>query len=1050
MPVFFDAAGEEYDVPDGSTDGALAMGLRPDRPVPANTLPIGAPELPQVQAAAPAQVAPVAPVAAEPVPEATVAMTGPDGAEYDVPESSLAEAQSKLGFMPSEVARQEQLQADYGDAASQARTAGEGFLSGATFGISDAVQSLGSGIGSSLGNAVSNAMPRSLGGMGDQPNRTLVESDGFDNVATAEASQAIDARREANPWTSGISQGVGMVAPVLLSGGLAGAEMAAAAAVTPAAKAAQLGLRVQTALASKLPATALGRIGAMAGAGATEGALQSAARVVVDDIRQGDYEITAERMLSGLGDLALQTGTGAALGFGAGAVVGGAIEGVSATVNGAGRLVRAMTGRGGKATQQAATELDAQAAASAQAASQSTGEASGVAGVTSDVGAEIDNTLSSQVSGDASVDLDLTLEPIMAQEARGPLRSMDIPSDDRGVASGLFAKAKAAEGAFEDGQQGAVRSISSDFDSLLKSVNSIDELAGIAAKRVASEAYNIEGARIGMQEFSPAINSLRDRVASLLSSDVRKQAVKSGGGYTAISRVLDTADAAEKEIAGLLANGRVGDAYMVADDLKRTVGMAAKSKNGLVSDAFVGEYGKIQRFMEDETLFGELATRQKRANPAWTERIRRQNDGDMGQFFKRGAEAAENPFEVLDKTNRQSLGSLLKSLGDEEVAGTEEALRRYLRATAIDAKTRASAWGTPALEARAAEIAAAVDRIESGMNAVALLRRDSRSWQKIKDSVESVPFAGFALKGAARLTQTVAGSAQSGVLAKVGARASAGAGVASKSGANASATSNGSAALSHLATAAEKQESLIQRAANGMVNAIGKAGAVKSSSPLSATTMRGIIAQAREIANDNASPAAQELQRHVSDLSEESPELAQALDMKRRQQAEFIAVKAGPEVDDGDPFNSRPPPMDSQRARAMQRYVEAAQRPELALQRLGQGRGTKEDVETLKALYPRLYARYVGAVQDRLGKIKKAPTTLQRQRIQYATGEVMAREQQPANLKFFQSIAVSQQQKPDENANSAPIKKGGGGKGPDAHYASRTDELISRGAYDRD
>jgi hypothetical protein len=140
--------------------------------------------------------------------------------------------------------------------------------------------------------------------------------------------------------------------------------------------------------------------------------------------------------------------------------------------------------------------------------------------------------------------------------------------------------------------------------------------------------------------------------------------------------------------------------------------------------------------------------------------------------------------------------------------------------------------------------------------------------------------------------------------------------------------------------------------------------------------------------------------------------------------------------------------MDPVRRASMRRYIEAAERPEIALQRLGAGRGTREDVETLQALHPRQYQRYIAAVGDRLGKVKTLPSITQRQRIAFATGMPMAREQRPESVAFLQGLATPQPEVEDAAQQQAMPKRSS--RSPDRHYASRTDDILSAGADDRD
>lgn len=144
--------------------------------------------------------------------------------------------------------------------------------------------------------------------------------------------KAADERRKVNPLTAGGSEIVGAVAPALLSGGET--AIASGARLTPAALTARAGNAVERGVMAGARAlgytgeSTIARMGARAAAlgaqGAVEGAAYGAGKAVSDAALEGT-DLTAEKVLSGMGHGALFGGaTGAAFGAAGGLASGAA------------------------------------------------------------------------------------------------------------------------------------------------------------------------------------------------------------------------------------------------------------------------------------------------------------------------------------------------------------------------------------------------------------------------------------------------------------------------------------------------------------------------------------------------------------------------------------------------------------------------------------------------------------------------------------------------------------------------------------------------------
>jgi hypothetical protein len=109
--------------------------------------------------------------------------------------------------------------------------------------------------------------------------------------------------------------------------------------------------------------------------------------------------------------------------------------------------------------------------------------------------------------------------------------------------------------------------------------------------------------------------------------------------------------------------------------------------------------------------------------------------------------------------------------------------------------------------------------------------------------------------------------------------------------------------------------------------------------------------------------------------------------------------------------------MDRQTQRKVEKYVSAAKDPKAAFDRISEGTGTAEDIETLRTLYPRMYQRYVDSVMNELTNSKVVPERKQRAYLHYALGIPVSREQQPDYIVWAQQAVqgdVPQEQDPVE------------------------------------
>jgi hypothetical protein len=197
---------------------------------------------------------------------------------------------------------------------------------------------------------------------------------------------------------------------------------------------------------------------------------------------------------------------------------------------------------------------------------------------------------------------------------------------------------------------------------------------------------------------------------------------------------------------------------------------------------------------------------------------------------------------------------------------------------------------------------------------------------------------------------------------------------------------------------------------------------------------------------DPESRESQALEVALGQVAKTDQALAASIRGQMKARSDFIAGKIPPAVDPSDPMGLVPARQDARTARKNNRYVIAAMNPQAALERLSAGQGSPEDLETLKALTPRLYQIYTQRVMESVGKQRRKPTIRERMRLGYLLQMPMDRASTPESVAWFQAIqAPAQQQSNNPNlAPATPRSKVNTDLDPrDNKYAARTDEIMS-------
>lgn len=562
-----------------------------------------------------------------------------------------------------------------------------------------------------------------------------------------------------------------------------------------------------------------------------------------------------------------------------------------------------------------------------------------------------------------------------------PLASVDVVAPERPWARAVVDKARAAAGAADDAQQAGTRAIRKDMDELLVLDDELEHLAGLEAKRRTAREYDGTDFFADPSEELGQLRATQDRLRELLA-DQGEAALQDGGGLSAIKRLIGKKDGighAINRAEQFFIEGKAGSGYLALDDAKRLIQKAARTNNSTVQAVLREEAERLRPMLEDVGKWERMAERQKLANPAWAERISRESDQRLGGFFVRSGKRSYDPFEPLRQTNDATVGGVLRQLGKAEVQGTEEAYRQWLRAVRADVRARTQAWGTPALQEKAARIEQLASSIEQTMDDVALVARDAEAW---RNTVGILPenWKGPAA-GAARFASTTAIEAASALQTRL-------------------------------------NKSLTVKAMKKGIEAASKAA---PAAPRLATYAQ--IQSRLESVVSEESPQRQQFERDLRELEQEAPALAAAMAQAQQRRDQFLVSLAGP-VAAEDLAEGRAPTLDAARRRDIALAMEALDDPDKAVERIARGELRPIDVEVLRAVYPTIFADMQAKIIERLKSAKDIPYAV-RKRVSLALSVPADRLHRPKSVAWLQSLAAPRAQAEPERGDmpSAPPRK---------------------------
>jgi hypothetical protein len=907
---------------------------------------------------------------------------------------------------------------------------------------------------------------------------TMGLSDVAAGIVAPEYAKDIAKRREHNPIASMAGEATGVVGSALFTGGESLLAKGVGAIGAPARAVSNLGVKATEAvagqLAKKAATTVAGKAAqaatAYAAGGAVEGALTGVAKEVSDAFLH-DHELTAERVILGAGNgLLLGGGLNAALGA-TGSLLASGAEKVGQSYEKAKKLLSL------------GDDVDPNSIGT---------------GAIDDVG-DLFNRTPEQIEGAKKLDEILSSHEAAQQHLQSQavndqvlLKEIGL-KNDREILDNLApntdvdaevirqfteeatAQSKTLTQHWDDIQQAATR----------KLVQNSNEIARVE-KRV--------GAYINPSKKSKAVREMLDiseptwtqgTANKILgrTTEIKNDLLKMRADpakYTqneikALDAAIEAATSYETHLTGL-AKGQVGpisptsrvlrtdkdaiaDVFIAGDTFKKRLG---KIQNiaGKGEDQVTAAEAAIQRYymsmradLEDSTIFGDaLANFQRITNAAESEAILKNRA--MAQRFElkdalQNERAGAEGFDTLPALNSDSVGGFFNKANRAENSEAEAALALGQHRAIDLMETKAGFYKMPP------ELQAEIQRArELGQENLAVLQRA----KAIKSHVDGYRAPVEAVEAAANPITEAAWEA-GGALVGTAVGGFAGGYVGQQ--------------IAHVARQAVKSpqgralikkalggEESIRAAAKGVLDWTKKTGRKTADVVVRSTPILGVQFSERDPeAYDKITNRIAQLQDPNSDarrvqraglfeVKQEHPQLATALEAHTQRVAEFLASKAGPvskSAKPGDLFGGLKKARHSpEQAMKLARYADAALHPNNALKRIAKGQIRKEDVETLKALYPRTYQRVVSEILTDIGTVEKLPDYKTRVKLSHLLGVPVDPSMTAERVQALQQVALSNAAvKAQEQENGGPV--GGSARPPklDTIYATRPMEVAS-------
>jgi hypothetical protein len=240
--------------------------------------------------------------------------------------------------------------------------------------------------------------------------------------------------------------------------------------------------------------------------------------------------------------------------------------------------------------------------------------------------------------------------------------------------------------------------------------------------------------------------------------------------------------------------------------------------------------------------------------------------------------------------------------------------------------------------------------------------------------------------------------------------------------------------------AAAKIDDMLSRGTRSFIKGEGAAGA-RASKPVTAEEVRAI----RDVVNSPDAVQAR-VSSGLGDMATYAPKLAAVASTRAMIGASWLRDNLPKEpAPTGITWNRPQRPMSDTELLKAGHIIETVEDPTIVVDRLMEGRLTREHVETLKNVHPEVYAQTVQYIRDHGEELRQRLTVQQEVVLSLLFGQPVSEAMLPANVKALQASFTggSQNKKPGEGQGGAAPTPIHGLKNPGGQVATANDKIES-------
>lgn len=531
-------------------------------------------------------------------------------------------------------------------------------------------------------------------------------------------------------------------------------------------------------------------------------------------------------------------------------------------------------------------------------------------------------------------------------------------------------------------------------------------------------------------EPPPNMATTVDHVADHLNGikDALEVMASDAGGYEKAARrsfknVLTDIEEMTKDFAAPRSTADAAAFFRRMDKLKQRIGSerSALERGGVMGgkDA-IDAAGVLSKHYEDTKLLlqdsslwgGKAAEFQTAINKAINTRLQyaRAYDADFAVPYANRVEVStRDGFVKPAVADPAKIVSALRGAGKFSNSGTEQVLVEGSKRQADMLEELVKHYDVgPEWVAKAAKARQNADTIASEFGKMSTLAKTRDEFSAAMQSTADLPFIGTALvKGAQSIGKGVNMLTGGGRVAMA---------------ADQAAVDVARAGAVHTAAvrAADRAERAIEATAAAILK-VGRSRAARSiadtATVLGHEYIPGRAGSVRDMAAhldgvlDEQGDERKKLQSKLWNVRQVSPEMAQAMEGQAIAAARFLrdkAAEASPQPDPSDMFaHLRKPLQNSTSAKRLANYADAVANPEKAIARIKAGEHRREDMETLRAVYPRMAQRLSAAILAKVAETKKMPSQETQQLLSDLTGQPVGRANSPQYTALLQHLIRS-------------------------------------------